>query len=90
MRKVVKSIMANIKSSEKRAEIDIRNRTRNRARVSKLKNVLKNALAALGTETEKDSVNKAIKVIDKTLQQGTIHKNKAARLKSRLVAKLSK
>jgi small subunit ribosomal protein S20 len=82
--------MANIKSSKKRAEIDIRNRERNKSRITNIKNVVKiaNAEAEAKSETKTEKINAAIKAIDSIAKKGTIHKNKAARLKSKLAKKL--
>lgn len=84
--------MANIKSSEKRAQIGERNRQRNKAKVSALKTAVKKAKAAIEAKTENvvDSVKAAVKLIDSVEQKGTIHRNKAARLKSRLAKRLNK
>jgi len=48
----------------------------------------KSALAAAGTETEEDALRLAIKRIDKAAAKGVLHKNAAARKKSRLIARV--
>ena len=48
----------------------------------------KSALAAAGTETEEDALRLAVKRIDKAAAKGVLHKNTAARKKSRLIARV--
>ncbi len=48
----------------------------------------KSALAAAGSETEEDALRLAIKRIDKAAAKGVLHKNAAARKKSRLIARV--
>ncbi|WP_298208119.1 30S ribosomal protein S20 [Ferrimicrobium sp.] len=78
--------MANIKSQIKRIGQNERRRERNKAVRSELKTRVKNAVA-----TEDDvSVRLALKRLDKAASQGVIHKNQAARRKSRLMAQLAR
>ncbi|NLY10639.1 MAG: 30S ribosomal protein S20 [Firmicutes bacterium] len=83
--------MANIKSAEKRVRTSERNRRRNVAQKSALKTAVKRFKDAIETGSENTSalyVN-AIKNIDKAAAKGLIHKNAAARYKSRLTKKLA-
>ena len=48
----------------------------------------KSAVDAAGTENETESLRLAIKRIDKAAAKGVLHKNAAARKKSRLVARV--
>lgn len=79
--------MPNIKSAKKRVEI-IRKRTlRNAALKSSLKTSIKRfeeALASGDLNEAKVRLVKAIRTIDKAVTKGVIHKNNAARKKSRL------
>ena len=79
--------MANIKSAIKRNRTNEKARVRNKAVRSEVKTRTKHALTA--AETGADDVaaltQKAIKSIDKAASKGVIHKNQAARRKSRLV-----
>ncbi|MDU5301394.1 MAG: 30S ribosomal protein S20, partial [Dialister micraerophilus] len=49
---------------------------------------VKKAIAAAGTEQETESLRSAISVIDSAERKGIIHKNNAARKKSRLNARI--
>jgi small subunit ribosomal protein S20 len=78
--------MANIKSQIKRNRTNEKRRQRNRAVKSELRTRVKSALATAGTEESgEDALRLALKKIDKAASKGVIHKNAAARRKSRLV-----
>ena len=79
--------MANIKSAKKRVLISEANRQRNVAFKSSIKTAFKNVLA-LAEGEDKDAFNaalsKAYQLCDKAVSKGILHKNTAARKKSRL------
>lgn len=79
--------MANSAQARKRArQADIRNK-RNAAQRSMLRTHIKNVIKAVASgdkEAAESAYRKAIPVIDKSAGKGLIHKNKAARHKSRL------
>ena len=79
--------MANIKSQKKRNLTNARAHERNKAVRSELKTRVKVALrdSEGGVETAGESVRIAQKRIDKAASKGVIHKNQAARRKSRLM-----
>ena len=84
--------MANLKSSIKRARQNIKRRARNRAVVSRTRTAVSKAtrLIASGDKDEaRQAVVQAISEVDKAASKGIIHPNKAARRKSRLMAKLN-
>ena len=85
--------MANIKSAKKRVLIAEANRQRNVAFKSSIKTAVKKALA-LASEGDKDALASAIsavyKLCDKAVSKGVLHKNTAARKKSRLVLAIKK
>ena len=85
--------MANIKSAKKRVLIAEANRQKNVAFKSSIKTAVKKALA-LATEGDKDALASAIsavyKLCDKAVSKGVLHKNTAARKKSRLVLAIKK
>jgi len=85
--------MANIKSSKKRVLIAEANRQRNVAFKTSIKTAVKKALA-LATESDKEALATAIsnvyKLCDKAVSKGILHKNTAARKKSRLVLAIKK
>lgn len=74
--------MANIKSQKKRNITNAKAHDRNKAVRSELKSRLKAAESG-----DEDAVRLAVKTIDTAAQKGVIHKNAAARKKSRLVKK---
>jgi len=85
--------MANIKSAKKKAEIAERNRLRNVAFKSSIKTAIKNALALGESNDEqalKAAVSKVYQLCDKAVSKGILHKNTAARKKSRLILALNK
>ena len=81
--------MANIKSQKKRILTNAKSAERNKAVKSELKTRVKNAVAASGSETGEDSLRLAVKRLDMAAAKGVIHKNQAARRKSRLMKKLN-
>lgn len=83
--------MANIKSAIKRARQNIKLRQRNASARSMYRTYVKNVLKAVETgnrEEASSAYTKAQPIIDKAAGKGLIHKNKAARIKSRLVARI--
>jgi small subunit ribosomal protein S20 len=83
--------VANIKSAIKRARQNIKQRERNTSARSMFRTFVKNVLKAVEAgdqQAAQDAYKKAQPMIDKASQKGIIHKNKAARIKSRLVARL--
>ena len=85
--------MANIKSSKKRILTAERNRLRNIAMKSSIKTAVKKVLE-LSTSKDKEALNAALsnvyKLCDKAVSKGVLHKNTAARKKSRLTRALNK
>ncbi len=85
--------MANIKSAEKRIEIARIRTQRNKARKSMVKTSIRKfeALMAEGNiEGAQAQLKEAVKQIDMAVTKGTLHKNTAARKKSRLAQMLNK
>ena len=85
--------MANIKSAKKRILVAEANRQRNVAFKTSIKTAQKKALA-LAEGDDKDALNAAISKVyqlcDKAVSKGILHKNTAARKKSRLVLAIKK
>ena len=81
--------MANIKSQIKRNRQTVGRTERNKAVRSELKTRTKNAsqAATAGAENAEELVRAAQKRIDMAAAKGVIHKNAAARRKSRLMKK---
>ena len=81
--------MANIKSQKKRILTNAKAASRNKAVRSELKTRLKNAVSAIGTDNAEAAGRLAQKKLDKAATKGVIHKNAAARRKSRLAKKIN-
>lgn len=83
--------MANIKSQIKRNRQNEKRRLRNKAVRSELKTRQKQAVAvAEQGEDSAEALRLAIKKLDKAAAKGVIHKNEAARRKSRLVKRVAR
>ena len=83
--------MANIASAKKRARQAEQRRRHNQARRSMMRTELKRVIKAIesGNRAEAEAAYKeAVPVIDRMATRGLIHRNKAARHKSRLNAKI--
>lgn len=85
--------MANIKSAKKRAVQSEKARKHNASRRSMMRTFIKKVYAAIATG-DKAAAQKAFDqmqpVVDRQAAKGLIHKNKAARHKSNLVAQINK
>lgn len=80
--------MANTKSAKKRARQAVNRRDRNRYYRSTARTYVKRArqlIEADDFETAEEAILDAVKALDKAAQKGIIHKNNAARRKSRLM-----
>jgi small subunit ribosomal protein S20 len=85
--------MAHSLSAKKRVRQNTKKRTINRARKSVIKGQMKEANAAIASGDIKaaaEQFKKVIKTLDKIAATKTIHKNRAARLKSRMAKKINK
>ncbi|MGB6144571.1 MAG: 30S ribosomal protein S20 [Rhodanobacter sp.] len=83
--------MANIKSAKKRARQSEQNRQRNASARSMVRTAIKNVVKAIETKDKaraEAAYRIAEPVMDRYASRGLIHKNKAARHKSRLNAKI--
>ena len=83
--------MANIKSQIKRNKQNEKRRIRNKAVRSELRTRTKSAITAAdtGAENVAEAERLAMKRIDKAANKNVIHKNAAARRKSRLAKRLA-
>ncbi|HOO58413.1 MAG TPA: 30S ribosomal protein S20 [Anaerolineaceae bacterium] len=84
--------MANIKSQIKRNKQNQKRRMRNRVYRGTARTYVRKAEAAIkvgDAQASQEETLKAIKALDKAASKGVIHKNNAARRKSRLVKKLN-
>jgi small subunit ribosomal protein S20 len=83
--------VANTKSAQKRAKQAVVRRTHNMALRSRMRTAVKKVLKALasGDKAAAEAEYKAaVPIIDGMVNKGLVHRNKAARQKSRLNARL--
>ena len=87
----MRALMANTKSAEKRARQAVASRAQNIAQRSKARSAVRKVVEAInaGKKAEAAAALKAAApVIDSMARKGIIHRNKAARHKSRLAAQI--
>jgi len=79
--------MPNSRSAKKRVKQDTKRRTLNREQRSELRTQVKKlraAVAAGDAEASRQELRRTVKALDQAAAKGLIHKNTAARVKSRL------
>ncbi|MBP1468196.1 30S ribosomal protein S20 [Candidatus Chloroploca sp. M-50] len=82
--------MANTQSAKKRIRSNARKHERNTVYRSRVKTMVKKAETSIFSGTpDEEAVRDAISTLDKAAVKGIIHKNNAARRKSRLMKKLN-
>ena len=83
--------MPNIKSAKKRAELSVTFREANRAKRSSLRTAVKKVSTSLSAKPEeaRAAMVSATKALDQAAAAGLIHKNTAARKKSRLTKRIN-
>lgn len=84
--------MPNHKSAEKRVRQNERRRVVNRSNRTRLRTAVKNLRGTLAKGNGKDAAEllpKTVSEIDKAVQKGVLHRNAAARQKSRLTARVT-
>ncbi len=74
--------MPNLRSAKKRLRQDVKKQLRNQIAKTRIKNETKNAL-------NESSVVSAFSAIDRAASKGIIHRNAAARKKSRLAKRIA-
>ena len=85
--------MANIKSAEKRIQLTLQQRSRNRADRSRMRSAVKElrtVIAAGDKSKAEELLPGTLSLIDRTAQKKVIHRKAAARSKSRLVRSVKK
>ena len=78
--------------SEKAARVSVRKRARNQPLRTKAKTYItraRRALAANDLEAAEEATRSAASALDKAAQKGAIHRNNAARRKSRIMGQLA-
>jgi small subunit ribosomal protein S20 len=84
--------MPNHKSAEKRMRQNERRKLVNRSNRSRLRTEIKKlrtALAAGDKAALQTALSQTVSTIDKSVQKGVLHRNAAARYKSRLTARVN-
>jgi small subunit ribosomal protein S20 len=86
------NLLPNIKSAKKRVALAQARRLKNRSQRSELRTLVKKTQATMETDPEqaKSLLTLAIKKLDQAASKGLIHKNAAARKKSRLMQRLNR
>lgn len=82
--------MPNIKSAKKRVITNAKREKNNTVVTSSMKTAIKKcekAISANDKQAAEETLKEALKKIDKAASSGLVHKNKAAREKSRLTKK---
>ena len=86
--------MPNLPSAKKRMRVEAKRRARNKAVKSTVRTYVthaRNAIVAAPTEPEtEEAIRAAISELDSAVSKGVLHKNNAARRKSRLMQRLHK
>lgn len=83
--------MANSLQAKKRARQAVQARAHNASQRSMVRTYIKKVIAAIAKDDKQaaqEAFNAAVPVIDRMANKGIIHKNKAARHKSRLNAQI--
>lgn len=83
--------MANIKSAKKRAKQAVVRNARNASQRSMLRTAVKKVIKAIDAKDQAaalEAFNTAQPILDRFASRGLIHRNKAARHKSRLTARI--
>jgi len=84
--------LANIKSAIKRNKQNEKRRLKNRIFRGRARTAVKNARTVLSgsdSETARQATLEAVSLLDKAAEKGVLHKNNAARRKSRLMRRLA-
>lgn len=84
--------MAHSKQARKRIKVNQRKAQRNRVYRSATRTLVRRAIEAIESgdrDEAREAVARAVRQLDKTASSGVIHKNNAARRKSRLMAKFN-
>lgn len=76
--------MPRIQSAKKRVDVAERNRQRNMAFKSAIRTAIKKVLTGSDEAVRSESLKEAFSVIDRSVLKGILHKNTAARYKSRI------
>lgn len=76
--------MPTLKSTKKRLKTNLKAQVRNRAIRTQVRNAIKNVRQAEGGEAAQQALGQAVSAIDRGVKKRIMHRNTAARHKSRL------
>ena len=82
--------MPNLKSSQKRLRASLKARERNRSLRTRMRGAIKRVRQATDPAAAAEALQAAGSIIDRTAQKGVVHRNTAARYKSRLARAVAK
>ena len=82
--------MANTKQAKKRAVQNVRRRERNRSVVTGIRHAVRDLRKAAGTGVAPETLADVVSGLDRAVRKGVIHRNTAARLKSRVTRTATK
>jgi small subunit ribosomal protein S20 len=84
--------MANTKQAKKRAAQNVRRRVRNRSVVTQVRHAVRDIRQAASTGAEKAAgmLTDVVSELDRAVRKGVLHRNTAARLKSRVTRATTK
>lgn len=76
--------MPKLKSSKKRLRISLKAQVRNKNIRTRMRTAIKKVRTAEDKTTAETALGEAISIVDSTVRKGKLHRNTAARYKSRL------
>jgi small subunit ribosomal protein S20 len=86
--------MPNLPSAKKRMRIEEKRRARNKAVKSTVRTEITQARNAIASTPDapatEEAIHQALSALDRAVSKGVLHRNNAARRKSRLMARLNK
>ncbi|NLF36800.1 MAG: 30S ribosomal protein S20 [Clostridiaceae bacterium] len=83
--------MANSKSAIKRVRVSSKKKLQNSSKRSSLRKTMKRANTVIeNEEKDNEAILKAVKAVDQAVSNGIVHRNKGARVRSKLIKALNK
>ena len=76
--------MPKLKSSKKRLRTSLKAQARNKAITSRMRTAIKKVRSAADKTSAEAALVQAVSIVDSTVRKGRLHRNTAARYKSRL------
>lgn len=85
------NILANSKSALKRVRVSSKKKLQNSSKRSSLRKTMKRANTVIeNEEKDNEAILKAVKAVDQAVSNGIVHRNKGARVRSKLIKALNK